>query len=607
MNRIAFSFVVSLASVAAACGATLAVKIEPSVGERRLGGDSQQFRTSAGQLVAMSRLDFLVSDWRLRRRDGRWIAPADFAAFVSASSGRTAFEVKNVARGDYDRIMFSVGVPPRINSRDPAGYPADHPLNPNLNGLHWGWQGGFVFMAMEGAWWSAGNERSGFSYHLATDAHLTLIELPVDLALERDAQLSIRCDVNRILDGIEITDESSSTHSREGDPLAKQIQDNLAKAFAISAVKKLETVGGKVQPALVRMQATNATPHQVRVPAYVPAPALPLDNPLTAQGVNLGALLFFDPRLSVNRSQSCATCHQVDAAFTDRRAVSRGAEGQLGERNSMPLFNLAWKSSFFWDGRASSLREQVLQPIQNPIEMNQPMERAVAIVKTSRVNERHQIRAMDCLVRAENISKATLLDGSAVEDYPKLFAAAFGSPEITGDRIARALEQFLLAQTSFDSKFDRFMRGEAELTAQERRGFELFNTECDPRRGRIGADCFHCHGGPLFQSQAFANNGLDSEFKDSGRYAATGREGDKGKFATPSLRNIEVTGPYMHDGRFKTLDAIVEHYLSGVKRSPTLDPNLAKHPAGGIPLSADDRRALVAFLKTLTDQRFLTK
>jgi cytochrome c peroxidase len=147
-------------------------------------------------------------------------------------------------------------------------------------------------------------------------------------------------------------------------------------------------------------------------------------------------------------------------------------------------------------------------------------------------------------------------------------------------------------------------RGEGKLTATEQRGFELFHTEYDPRRGQFGADCFHCHGGALFQSQNFANNGLDEVAADSGRFQATARDGDNGKFSVPSLRNVAVTAPYMHDGRFKALEDVVEHYRSGVKHSATLDPNIAKHPAGGVPFSDDDKAALVAFLKTLTDQRF---
>jgi cytochrome c peroxidase len=183
------------------------------------------------------------------------------------------------------------------------------------------------------------------------------------------------------------------------------------------------------------------------------------------------------------------------------------------------------------------------------------------------------------------------------------FALAFGSPGVTAERMALALEQFLLTLLSFDSKFDRSLRGEAELTAEEKRGFELFHLEYEPRTGQRGADCFHCHGGPFFSNHGFANNGLDAEFTDPGRFAVTGREGDRGKFAVPSLRNVSLSAPYMHDGRFTTLEDVVEHYDHGLHRSATLDPNLAKHPAAGLGLSAEDKRALVAFLRTLTDER----
>jgi cytochrome c peroxidase len=239
----------------------------------------------------------------------------------------------------------------------------------------------------------------------------------------------------------------------------------------------------------------------------------------------------------------------------------------------MPLFNLAWKKQFFWDGRARSLREQVLQPIQNPIEMHQSLDQLAAK-----------------LTHGKN-------------DYPALFQAAFGAAEITSQKVALALEDYLLTLTSCRSKFDRALRGEEKLSAEEQRGFELFSTEYDPRRGQYGADCFHCHGGPLFQSQTYGNNGLDAEFSDIGYAKVTGKVSDKGKFAVPSLRNVALTAPYMHDGRFKTLEEVVEHYCTGVKRSATLDPNIAKHPDGGVPLSSSDKKALVAFLKTLTDEQ----
>jgi cytochrome c peroxidase len=187
--------------------------------------------------------------------------------------------------------------------------------------------------------------------------------------------------------------------------------------------------------------------------------------------------------------------------------------------------------------------------------------------------------------------------------YGATFGAAFGPGGVTVDRLARALEQFLLVQVSGDSKFDRVAKGADGFTALEQRGFELFFTEHDPRRGQYGADCFHCHGGPLFTDSAFHNNGLDAEGKgsDEGRAGVTGNGADRGRFRTPSLRNVAKTAPYMHDGRFATLEEAVAHYCSGVKRAPNLDPNLAKHPDGGLGLDLADQQALVAFLRTLSD------
>jgi cytochrome c peroxidase len=362
----------------------------------------------------------------------------------------------------------------------------------------------------------------------------------------------------------------------------------------------LNTSEGRAQRPKLLLVASNATPHPFAVPAHFPCPALPEDNPLTDEGIRLGGLLFFDPRLSFNNSQSCASCHQPEAAFTDpARPVSHGAAGDRGTRNSMPLFNLAWKSFFFWDGRAGSLREQVLQPIQNPIEMHSSLDRVVGKLAAARVNPTHERRALRFTPVAPHPKSDFQVRNN---DYPSLFADAFGTPEITADRIARSLEQFLLVQVSHTSKFDQVLMGQAEFTEEEKRGFDLFRTEYDPRHGQFGADCFHCHDGRLFRSQNFANNGLDAEFRDQGRFLSTMRDGDKGKFAVPSLRNVALTPPYMHDGRFKTLEEVIDHYTSGVKRSATLDPNLAKHPDGGVPLNASDKMALVAFLKTLTDQ-----
>jgi cytochrome c peroxidase len=484
--------------------------------------------------------------------------------------------LENIPAGNYSAIRFQIGLPPQINHADAAQWPANHPLNPDVNHLYWGWSREYVFLALEGTWQNGG-EQIGYSYHLATDRELMTIELPVALDLNSSREIQVSLDIGKIFSApnkIALSDASDTTHSRTNDLLAVQLRQNVENAFAVENVKEFSPIAGLSSGTNHIVIAPNATPYHLAISQFAPQPDLPRDNPLTGEGVALGGRLFFDRRLSSNDRLSCAACHRPNDALSDPRRFSRGVNGELGTRNAPALENLAWKNSFFWDGRAATLREQVLQPIQNPIEMHDTLPDVVAKISTD-------------------------------PDYHRLFASAFGSPEITSDKIARALEQFLLVQVSFDSKYDRVMNGTAKFSDDEQRGFELFNTEYDPYHGQYGADCFHCHGGPLFQSQNFANNGLDTAFYDLGRYKITKRAGDEGKFSVPSLRNVAVTAPYMHDGRFRTLDEVVEHYCTGMKRSATLDPNLAKHPDGGVPLSADDKRSLVAFLKTLTDEKYL--
>jgi cytochrome c peroxidase len=557
----------------------LLLRIVPQFNGTNLVFDSLTNTTAARQQISVTRLDFLLSNIALHRTNGPWTELTDRFAYINAREGRTSFQLDDIPAGNYDRLRFLVGLKPEINHKNIAEYPPTHPLNPDVNGLHWGWTGGYVFLALEGNWLQPDGRQSGYSYHLATDRQLMTVELPLNLETPAQSELLLALNVEKIFAAsniIELNDVTASTHSRTNDVLADHLRANIEHAFAVASISGglAETSPDqlKVRGSVVEI-GPDATLYRLTISAFFPQPALPRDNPLTDEGVALGRKLFFDPQLSINNSQSCASCHNSTMAFADGKSVSAGAEGRSGTRNAMALFNLAWKSSYFWDGRAATLRDQVLQPIQNSLEMHESLTNLVAKL-------------------------------AADTRYPALFARAFGKPEITADRIARALEQFLLAQVSFDSKFDRVIAGEAKFSAEEQRGFELFHTEYDPYHQQFGADCFHCHGGPLFQSQSFANNGLDPKFADLGRFMVTGRKGDEGKFAVPSLRNVEITAPYMHDGRFKTLVAAVAHYCTGMQRSSTLDPNLAKHPDGGVPLSQADQNALVAFLKTLTDERF---
>lgn len=520
--------------------------------------DSFQHEISTGQRCSLTRLDFILSAIALKKTDGTWIQQEDWTAYLSLRESRDGFTIKGVPAGAYTALRFLVGVRPELNAADASKHPANHPLNPTVNTLWWGWQGGFVFLAIEGAWRRADGSASGYSFHIATDQNLMTVELPVELDLTRDTSMKVRLDPLRILEGVTLSDERNSTHSRDDDGLAQKLAANIEKSFSITEVKShTRAEDGKEKPGVILPPGEKLRPFTFS--AQFPHPTLPGDNPMTEEGIALGKALFHDRRLSINDTQSCADCHLAQHAFTDPRALSPGAEGRVGTRNAMPHFNLAWKRRFFWDGRAASLREQVLMPIQDPVEMHETLPRV-----------------------AEKTGVST-------------------------NRMARVLEQFLLTLVSDDSRLDRVMRGQASFTPAEQRGFALFHTEFDPVRGQRGADCFHCHGGPLFQNVAFANNGLDSHFKDEGLSAVTKKDGDRGKLAVPSLRNVALTAPYMHDGRFATLEDVVDHYDHGLKRSDTLDPNLAKHPAEGLGLGAEDKAALVAFLKTLTDERFARK
>lgn len=318
------------------------------------------------------------------------------------------------------------------------------------------------------------------------------------------------------------------------------------------------------------------TPYRIDV-GYFPPPQLPEDNPLTVKGVELGKMLFYEKNLSKDGSQSCATCHVQLDGFSDMNQFSEGVEGKLGRRQAMPIFNMAWHpEAFFWDGRAPSLREQALMPIQDPLEMNETLDNVIAKLSDS-------------------------------DMYVNAFIEAFDSKEITAEKVGMAMEQFMLSLVSHDSKFDRFLAGEEDLTPSEMRGMQLFNTEFDPSGAEKGAECFHCHAGFNFVNNLFQNNGLDpeTEWTDLGLYEVSEDPQDRAKFKTPSLRNIAVTAPYMHDGRFSTLREVIEHYNTGVVESPTIDPLMQYNLDPGLGLTDQDIDDLIAFLNTLTDEVYL--
>ncbi len=555
-------------------GATLEIALRHIFNGEPLLLDSLRYANSAGETMSFTRISYLLSGFALEGDDGTWIELPEQQAWIDLARRRTTLRLDEVPAGRYRALRFHVGPDAAANAGDPAKLPAEHPLNPNLNGLHWSWQGGYIFLAVEGRYRGAAADLAGYAHHLARDPNRTRISLAAPLDLTQDSAALLDFDLGTLFNAprpLSFAKDGVATHSREGDPVAAALVANLPGAFRVNRIVSSVPEISRPSPLQPIDLPARYTPYRFNMSGSFPVPDLPRDNPLIDERVALGKALFQEGALSRDGTISCASCHQSAAAFSDPRRVSNGIDGRSGTRNAMPLFNLAWKSRFFWDGRAPSLREQALMPITDHAEMDESLDRVCAKL-------------------------------AAKPGYPPLFAAAFGSPGIDATKIGLALEQFLLTLTSYDAKFDRALRGNAVFNDEEKRGFELFMTEYDPRNGQLGADCFHCHGGPLFSDHQFHNNGLASDDSDTGRERFTGLEADRGKFSTPSLRNLARTAPYMHDGRFATLEETVAHYSSGVHRSVTLDPNLAKHPEGGLQLSTDDQRALVAFLKTLTEE-----
>ncbi|MDR6943764.1 cytochrome-c peroxidase [Mucilaginibacter pocheonensis] len=304
-----------------------------------------------------------------------------------------------------------------------------------------------------------------------------------------------------------------------------------------------------------------------RTPKNFPAPVYNFQgNHLTEAGFKLGRKLFYDPILSSDKSISCANCHQQFASFAQLdHPVSHGVDDCLGTRNTPTLINLAWEKEFMWDGGVNHIEISSMNALTNPCEMANNLPEIVKRLKQS-------------------------------ESYPALFKQVFQTDEINSQLFFKAITQFIGTLVSANSKYDQVIRHEngAKFTDPELSGYALFKTNCAA-----------CHSEPLFTDQSYRNKGLDLKSDDAGRDSITHLASDHGKFRVPTLRNVEVSSPYMHDGRFNTLEEVLEHYNSGVHNAPNLDPLLKQNGHLGISLNKQQQSQLIAFLKTLTDRQFL--
>ena len=300
--------------------------------------------------------------------------------------------------------------------------------------------------------------------------------------------------------------------------------------------------------------------------------SIPGENPLTNEGATLGRVLFYDQALSIDGSISCGSCHHQENAFADPVRFSEGINGFVTDRNSMALFNMQFHRRLFWDTRTNGLENQVLEPIQHPGEMGLTLEQMVERIEGK-------------------------------EYYPTLFEDAFGDATVTTQRVSFALSQFIRSLKSYRSKYDQGLaEGFAHFTDEEIHGMKLyFSGE---------ATCNHCHTTANFFSSQPLNTGLDEVYNDPGLGGVTGNPEDNGRFKPVSLRNLSFTAPYMHDGRFETLEEVIDHYNSGVQAHPNLDDRLTyENTVGGTPepllLSEVEKAALKAFLLTLDDYEFI--
>jgi cytochrome c peroxidase len=347
------------------------------------------------------------------------------------------------------------------------------------------------------------------------------------------------------------------------------------------------------QDNIILTPVVKTTPYKIDIPFGFPTKLnIPSDNPLTVEGIELGRYLFYDGRISghaePDKQMSCSTCHLQENAFECGinnlqfpGGQTHGVTGIPTPHYIMPLFNQAWNSNgYLWNG---SVRND------NPDLMRRNIESMtyLAIIAPHEMN-------------SDTLSAVNAIRN--IEGYPDLFKKAFGTDAVTIDRMGKAIAQFVRTFISANSRFDQYLRGETQLTPSEMNGYVLFVTE-------QGADCFHCHGGsgnPLFTTNLFYNNAKDSVFNDPlDRFSVTGDPMMHGAYKAPSLRNIELTAPYMHDGRFKTLDEVINFYSDSLVYSPYTDPLMHHLIAGGVRLTSSEKADLKAFLLTLTDQEFI--
>jgi cytochrome c peroxidase len=527
---------------------TLVIELGHEVSGEPLVLGRLTYTNTAGNRFAIDRLRYYVSDVVLHGAAGAEHTSGVHYCDLSADATQR-ITLPDVPSGQYERISFVFGLD------DTRNLTGALPSTPENDAMEWpaALGGGYHYMLLEGRFEDAtGSERTcrvqtGRLVSGGTStSHYFEVTLP-------NSSVAIGTGTTHLLALMDVGGWFA-------DPPYDFNDYGTDMAASAAAQQILEDNGPHVFAPLTQDPVT------IEFPPAFPPMIVPADNPTTRQGVFLGRNLYHDPILSADSTLACAGCHRPEHSFADVTRFSVGIDGISGTRNANALVNPGFVTVSFWDGRARDLEAQALEPVQNPIEMNLPW---------SEVTERLAANAR----------------------YRRLFLRAFGTVEITPDRVTKAIAQFERTLISANAKYDRWAAGEIQLTAAEERGHAMFFSE-------VG-DCFHCHGQNLaFTDNLFHNVGVDAVIVDPGLGGRTGLPSDMGLFRTPTLRNVELTGPYMHDGRFATLHEVVQHYNSGGFRTPTVDPLIRV----GVGLRLTDQQVddLVAFLMVLTDTTYAT-
>lgn len=528
---------------------TLRIALDEQVDGAPLPFGALVNENAAGNTYAVDRLRYFLCNVRAERADGSFVEVDAYHYRDAADATTAAFEV-TLPGGAYDRISVLLGLDPELNV---VGALDDVP---EVEAMRWpaALGDGYHYVWLEGRYRDAAGDPVPFDVRTGrvddgaqvTD-HAVRVTLPASAVTigEGTTTLPAVVNVNAWFDDpvYDLTE-----HPDMIDDLDAQaaLRDNASNLFE----PVLETLE------LVTFLFPGAQPLEMPEPD---------DNPTSRQGIALGRMLFYDPILSGDSTLACAGCHRQAQAFGDPRRFSVGIDGTQGTRQAPTIINASWIRRLFWDGRSPSLEDQAIHPVENPIEMHADWDEVVARIQ-------------------------------AHPSYPALFARVFGTSAITRDLVVKAIAQFERSLISRNSRYDRWNVLQDTFTAQEERGFALFHTET--------AECFHCHHPTeLFTGNLFFNIGLDSTVVDSGRGAITGNPQELAQFRAPTLRNVGVSAPYMHDGRFSTLEEVMAHYRNGVH---TDLGNVDALLVGGLPqLTDQDIEDLIAFLHTLTDHEFL--